>query len=96
MNILKSGGYVWGDRRKVHKQGKVVTDLIVVPIDEHYSPMVRIAPVHVDRPVDPAYPEFWVDLRDCVVPSTHPETLPAVTEEQVLEAFRTILRYLRS
>ena len=102
MKILKAGGYVWADRGKVHKQGKVIADYAIYPLKTNYVPMAPIAPVKqidLDRQLDlENYPNFWVDLRDCVevdvqVPTPTP-TPSGLTDAQAGQAFVVLVRWL--
>ena len=101
MKILKAGGYVWADRGKVHKQGKVIRDYAIFPLKTNYVPMAPISPVKqtdLDRQLVDDYPDFWVDLRDCVeseVPVPVPTPTPSgITDAQAGQAFVLLVKWL--
>ncbi len=106
MKILKAGGYVWADRGKVHKQGKVIRDYAIFPLKTNYVPMAPIMPVDrldMDRDLNlKIYPDFWVDLRDCVeseTPNPVPVPVPTpvtseITDAQAGQAFVTLAKWI--
>ena len=99
MKKLPKGSYVWADRRKVHKQGKVLEDYLPKFKGELYQGMQPIMPVPqsaLDRPLLNDYPDFWVDPNDLVevdifVPIPTPS---GITDEQAGQAFVALVRWL--
>jgi hypothetical protein len=102
MKTLTQGKYVWGEWKKLFKQGKLVSTIEIVPIKE-YQGMYRINPPSIDvlprNPNSENYPEFWVDKLDVVeyVP-TPPPPVPTpneISDYDVSLAIVTLLKWLK-
>ncbi len=98
MKKLPKGSYVWADRRKVHKQGKVINDYPPKFKGEPYQGMQEIFPVPqsaLDRPLLKDYPDFWVDPNDLVEAEALPAPVPSgITDAQAGQAFVALVRWL--
>ena len=97
MKILKAGGYIWADRSKLHKQGKVIADYAIYPLKTNYLPMAPIQDVPqaaLDRPLNlDSYPNFWVDMDDCVDNQSNPVPTGTISDEMAAQAILTLIKF---
>lgn len=102
--ILPKGGYVWADRKKLHKQGKVIANYRLTVMSDKYFPMLDIKPVarlDIDRDLSNDYPDFLVDVNDCIavgetIPIPAPAPSPAPADMDVITALRILIGFVKS
>lgn len=97
--ILPAGKYVWGDRRKVHKQGKLVKDVVPIFL-ETYQGMSKIRPLAPEvfgkTEVQPDYPDYWIDPNDLVEQEPTPPTpVGTVSDEELANALVVVIKYIK-
>jgi hypothetical protein len=100
--VLPKNGLIWGDHSSIHKQGRVLNDLVLTKfITENIPEWYRIEPVAeelLNAKLQPNYPQFWVLIADTKVVEVTPPVPPVadtVTREQIAAAILVILDYLK-
>lgn len=98
--------YVWGDNNSTHKQGKVFPEQPLHTKKETNGWYLIEEPV-LDRPVDPAYPNFWIKVEDTVeshgvapvIPVTPVDDVPeydGTGDMAAADAIVTLIRWFKS